>query len=229
MQRASPHPENGFTLLEALAALAVLAAIMGALAAVAGQWLPQWRHGFEAVQNADVVAQSLDRVVADLSGTVFVRLDPRMGPPLFRGDADAVIFVRAASGPGATPRLDYVRIGAAETPEGRETQRSRTAFKPGPLGPFRDAATVLRPPFRLSFAYLTPDGHWLTSWNAQPSLPVAVQLMVKNGSALVAATAFQLRTTTPVDAFATSDAGNAPPPDPNSPSNASPPQDPNPQ
>ncbi len=207
MPRASQNPEGGFTLLEALAGIAVLGAIMYALAAVAGQWLPQWRHGFDAVQNADIVAQSLDRLVADLSGTAFVRLDPRMGPPLFRGEADAVMFVRAASGPGATPRLDYVRIGAVETPEGRETQRTRAAFRPGPIGPFRDAATVLRPPFRLAFAYLTPDGRWVTSWNAEPSLPSAIRLTINNGAALVTSTAFLLRTTVGVDAFAPSDPG----------------------
>ena len=191
----APEAQSGFTLIEALAAVAIIAAILGALAGVSGQWLPNWRRGFEALQNADVIAQSLDRIVADLSSAEYARLDPKGSTPLFRGDADAVMFVRAASGPNAGPRLEYVRIGARSTKDGLETQRSRADFAPGPIGPFRDAATLLRPPFRLKFAYQQPNGGWASSWGGEPTLPRSIRLTVMNGAAVAAATAFLLKAT----------------------------------
>jgi general secretion pathway protein J len=191
--------DGGFTLLEALAAVAALAAILAGLGAVSGQWMPQWRHGFQLVQNDDLIAQALDRIVADLSRAQFVRLESGSGPPQFRGDASAVMFVREASGPEAAPRLEYVRIGAVATRQGLETQRSRAPFAPGPIAPLRDAATLLRPPFRLSFAYETLAGEWSSSWSAQKTLPRAVRLTVDNGGSQVAVTAFLLNTPTGPD------------------------------
>ena len=199
MRPEPPGGDNGFTLVEALASVAVMALILLTLGAVAGQWLPHWRHGFQAVQNADLIAQSLDRIVADIAAAEFAKLDKSSAPPLFRGEADAVMFVRAASGPGAGPRLEYVRIGTAVTPKGVETQRTRADFAPGPIGPFRNVATVLHPPFRLAFAYQAPDGHWAGSWSLAPTLPRAMRLTVNNGTAAVASTAFLLHTTSGPD------------------------------
>ena len=191
--------EAGFTLIEALAAVAIIAAILAALAMVSGQWLPNWRRGFEALQNADVIAQSLDRIVSDLSSAEYAKLDPNGGAPLFRGDADSVMFVRAASGPDAGPHLEYVRIGAAATLAGVETQRSHASFAPGPIGPFHDAATLLRPPFRLKFGYQQPNGEWASSWSGAPTLPRSIRLTVMNGAAVAAATAFLLKATSGPD------------------------------
>ena len=199
MTSAPRDAESGFTLLEAMAAVAITGVILGALGSVAGQWLPQWRHGFVALQNADDVAQTLDRLVGDISSAEFARLDPKAEATAFKGGADLVLFARASTGPNATPRLDYVRIGAVATPHGMETQRARAPFAPGPIGPFRDVVTVLRPPFRLSFAYEAADGHWTTSWSALPALPHAIRLTVKSGDVLVATTAFPVNTTSGPD------------------------------
>ena len=216
MTPAPQGHEGGFTLIEALASVAVMALILLTLAAVSGQWLPHWRHGFQAVQNADLIAQSLDRIAADISAAEFAKLDKGAAPPLFRGDADAVMFVRAASGPGAGPQLEYVRIGGSSTPQGLETQRTRADFAPGPIGPFRNAVSVLHPPFRLAFAYQAPDGRWAASWGGLPTLPRAMRLTVNKGGALVAATAFLLHTTSGPDLIAlqTPKAEEAPPPPP---------------
>jgi general secretion pathway protein J len=45
----------GFSLIEAMATLALTATIILALSSVAGQWLPNWRRGFVNVQRADLL------------------------------------------------------------------------------------------------------------------------------------------------------------------------------
>ena len=204
-------PQAGFTLLEALASVAVMAAILTGLAMVAGQWLPNWRHGFLALQNADLIGLSLDRIEEDVASAEYARLDGGQGAPLFRGEADAVTFVRQAIGPGATPRLEIVKIGETKTRQGLEVERSRASFAPGAIGAFRDATTLLRPPFRLAFAYSGPDGHWDAVWKGG-NLPRAVRLTVQTeGGAVVASTAFMLKVTAAPDIAArqlSNDPGN---------------------
>ena len=194
--KASRETNGGFTLLEALAGVAVTAAIVAALGAVAGQWLPNWRHGFLALQNADLIGLSLDRIVEDVSSAEYARLDSGAGAPLFRGEPGTVTFMRQAIGPGASPRLEIVRIGEIETARGFEVERARAPYAPGVLGTFADATTLLRPPFRLEFAYAGPDGQWRPAWGQGPLLPRAVRLTVRAASAaIVASTAFVLKVT----------------------------------
>ena len=204
--------DSGFTLLEALASVAVMASILTGLAMVAGQWLPNWRHGFVALQNADLIGLSLDRIEEDVASAEYARLDGGQGAPLFRGEADSVTFVRQAIGPGATPRLEIVKIGETKTKQGLEVERSRASFAPGAIGAFHDAATLLRPPFRLAFAYAGPEGLWNAVWKGA-NLPRAVRLTVQTESgAVVASTAFMLKVTAAPEI-----AARKPPDDPGNP------------
>lgn len=187
---------DGFTLLEALAAVAVTAAILSGLAAVAGQWLPHWRHGFTALQNADLIGLGLDRIGEDVSSAEYARLEGGKGPPLFRGADNSVVFARQEIGPGAAARLEIVRIGVAATASGDEVERAHTRFIPGASLTFGDATTLLRPPFHLAFAYAGPDGQWRGVWDGQPKLPRAVRLTVLGpGGAIVTSTAVALKVT----------------------------------
>jgi general secretion pathway protein J len=196
MKRPHREAESGFTLLEALASVAVVGLVLMAIGAVAGEWLPHWRHGFAAAENADLIAQALDRMAADLAAAEYAHLDPETDTPLFRGAVDAVAFVRSSSGPGASPGLEVIRIGAVSTPKGVETQRAHTKFAPGAIGAFRDGATLLRPPFRLALAYAGPDGHWLASWSGGKTLPRAVRLTVSGANGdTVASSAVSMKVT----------------------------------
>ena len=194
--KSPQDPQGGFTLLEALASVAVMAVILTGLAMIAGQWLPNWRHGFLALQNADLIGLSLDRIEEDVASAEYARLDAGPGPPLFHGEPDAVTFVRQAIGPGATPRLEIVKIGETTTRQGLEVERTHASFAPGAVGAFRDATTLLRPPFRLVFAYAGSDGRWGAEWSGSPKLPRAVRLTVQGpGGVPVASTAFELKVT----------------------------------
>jgi general secretion pathway protein J len=188
--------DDGFTLLEALAAVAITAAILAGLASIAGQWLPHWRHGFVALQNADLIGLGLGRIGEDVASAEYARLDAGQGAPLFRGEADSVVFARQEIGPGAAARLEIVRIGATATAAGDEVERAHARFAPGAPAAFRDPTTLLRPPFRLVFAYAGPDGRWRAAWGGQEKLPRAVRLTVLGpGGALVTSTAVALKVT----------------------------------
>ena len=51
--RRRSHGEAGFTLLEVLLATLLMTVILGALATVTAQWLPNWNRGIVRVQRAD--------------------------------------------------------------------------------------------------------------------------------------------------------------------------------
>jgi general secretion pathway protein J len=193
MKRA--RGDEGFTLLEAMASVAIMAAILSGLAVIAGQWLPNWRHGFAALQSADLVGLGLDRIMEDVASAEYAQFEGGEGKPLFRGEPDSVTFVRQAIGPGAGARLEVVRIKEAQTQAGLELQRSHASFAPGKVGVFRDSTALLRPPFRLSFAYAGADGQWRSRWGGGDKLPRVVQLTVKAGSGAVTSTAFLLKVT----------------------------------
>ncbi len=188
--------EEGFSLLEALAAVALTTVILTGLATIAGQWLPAWRHGFAALQAADRIGLALDRIADDVGGAEYARLDAKQGAPLFRGDADTVVFVRREIGPGAMSRLEIVRVGPAQTEAGQETQRAHARFVLGTPPVFADAVTLLAPPFRLVFAYAGEDGRWLSTWDDALKLPRAVRLTVLGkGGVTETSTAFSLKVT----------------------------------
>ena len=100
----------GFTLLEAMLAVALTAAIILALATVTAQWLPNWRRGFEGLQRADILSLGLERIVADISSAEYVTPSGGTPQPLFYGEALSVTFVRSALGPDASPHLELVRL-----------------------------------------------------------------------------------------------------------------------
>jgi len=57
----------GFTLLEALIAMALMAFILTALAAVTAQWMPSWNYGIARVQRSEDIALGLARLTTDLA------------------------------------------------------------------------------------------------------------------------------------------------------------------
>src|SRR5207237_2998473 len=58
---------GGFTLLEALVAVALMGVLLATLATVTAQWMPRWKAGFDRVERADLLGLGLDRIVADLA------------------------------------------------------------------------------------------------------------------------------------------------------------------
>jgi len=190
--------EQGFTLIEALAALALTGLVLAALATITAQWLPNWNRGFDRIQQSELVGISMQRIAADLAAAEYVPPNRDQEKPLFDGSALSVTFVRTALGPNAGVGLDIVRIGET-TDQGRlVTMRSRAAF--APLSPseqinFSDPVILLRPPFRLSFAYAGPDRVFRDSWQDANKLPAAIMLTVRDA---VSGRMLSVSTVTPV-------------------------------
>lgn len=206
MRRVKHDALGGFSLIEAMAAVALTATIVMALSSVTGQWLPNWRRGFIDLQRADLLGVGLERIVEDVSAAQYVTPSADAPAPLFEGDSSAVTFVRSAIGPNSSPHLEVVRIAETKDERGLALTRMRAAFAPTASGAstqslaFGDAVALVRAPFRVSFAYAGPDRIWVDSWRAQKRLPDAVRVTVRDVVAnrvLAASTATRMKVTAP--------------------------------
>jgi len=181
--------ERGFTLIEALAALALTGLVLSALATLTAQWLPNWNRGFERIQRSEAIGISMQRIAADLAAAEFVPANRATKKPLFEGSALSVSFVRTALGPNAGVGLDVVRLGEAADQGRLVTVRSRAPFVPLPPGVslneqirVSDPVVLLRPPFRISFAYAGPDRVFRDEWRDMDALPTAIMLTVRDAA-----------------------------------------------
>jgi len=210
MKRANSDSRiAGFSLIEAMATLALTATIILALSSISGQWLPNWRRGFVDLQRADLLGVGLERLVDDLSAAEYVTPGAGAPAPLFEGDASSVMFVRSAIGPDAYPHLEIVRFAESKDDRGLAMVRTRARFAPtaprppggrAPAIAFADPVTLIRAPFHISFAYAGPDRLWLPSWKGREQLPEAVRITVRDTIAnrvLAASTVAHIRVTAP--------------------------------
>lgn len=177
--------EDGFTLFEALVALALMGLIMGALASVTAQWLPSWNRGIIRAQRNEQVAVALDRLTADLSAADYVTRSDNL--PLFRGTEQGVMFVRSVLGPNGRPGLEIVRIAEINDKGSPVLVRMRAPFVLLQAGdprtdqiPFADPVVLLRMPYRISFAYADLDGKWAGRWLNSGELPMSVRFDIRD-------------------------------------------------
>ena len=169
----------GFTLLEALIAVALMGIIMGALATVTAQWLPNWSRGLLRVQRNEQLAIAFDRLVLDLGAAENVSATAS-GPPFFEGDESSVSFVRTTLGPNDRLGLQYVRYAETVNGAGRALSRARAPFAPLAAGSriaFADPVVLLQAPYRIVFAYAGLDGIWKNVWQGS-TLPRTIRLSV---------------------------------------------------
>lgn len=172
----------GFTLLELLIALSIVAALLVILMGGFRVGLAAWRQGedrAEAHQHLRSLAGLLSRSVA---GTFPYRIAPRpgAGPALqFQGEERQLAFVTVAPPfPVAVP-VAFTAVTLAY--EGGERPGLAVRQKPLPNSdPFAVATPVLVDPAvtELSFRYLRPGGEWEARWDsaAEGRLPQAVEI-----------------------------------------------------
>jgi general secretion pathway protein J len=179
--------EAGFTLIEALMALALTGLVLSALGTITAQWLPSWNRGLDRIQQSELIGIAMQRIAADLAAAEYVPAGRAGRKPLFDGSALSVTFVRTALGPNVGVGLDVVWIGETADQGGLVTLRTRAPFAPLPPGvspseqiQVADPVLLLRPPFRLSFAYAGPDRVFRDSWRDADKLPAAIMLTVRD-------------------------------------------------
>jgi general secretion pathway protein J len=178
--------ELGFTLIEALMALALTGLVLSALATVTAQWLPSWNRGIDRIQRSELVGIAMQRIATDLAAAEFVPASGDRRKPLFDGSALSVTFVRTALGPNTGVGLDVVRIAEGSDHGRFVTMRSRAPFGPLPAGGspteqihVADPVLLLGSPLRLSFSYAGPDRVFRDSWQDMDRLPAVIMITVR--------------------------------------------------
>lgn len=174
--------DAGFTLIEALAALALMGLILSFLSLITAQWLPAWSRTFDRLQRSEALMTAMDRIAADIAAAEIVRVRRRSKDVLFDGSDRTLTLVRNAIGPNAVPGLEIVRIGETTDRQGSAVVRSRAVFSPGITGvdPAAGAVVMLRAPYRVSFAYAAPDKIWKQAWHGSDMMPAAVLLTIED-------------------------------------------------
>ncbi|MCI0600765.1 MAG: prepilin-type N-terminal cleavage/methylation domain-containing protein [Beijerinckiaceae bacterium] len=205
--------ECGFTLLEALIAAALTGLVLTMIATVATPWMQSWKAGFGRTQNADLLGLGLDRLAADLGAAEFVSPGKEGTLPLFLGRAYSVTFVRSAIGPNAPAGLEIVRLAETDDARGRVLVRARIPFTPvvtakaidAGLIEFSNPVVLVRPPYRVSFAFAGNDRVWRDTWLDAIRLPEAVRITVhdaETGQILPVTTAALLNVNAPAECVA---------------------------
>ena len=187
--------EAGFTLIEVLLATLLMTLILGALATVTAQWLPNWNRGMAHVQRAERLAIGIERIAADLSVAEMMPINGDARQPLFEGAELSVTFVRTAVGPNTRPGLEIIRLIEKADDRGLALVRERASFAPMPVdAPIRfvDQVVLIRSPFRVSFSYAGSDQVWQREWRGQKQLPDMIRISVRDiasGQVLAVSTA----------------------------------------
>jgi len=177
--------EAGFTLIEVLMATLLMTVILGALATVTSQWLPNWNRGMARVQSSERLAMGLDRIVADLAVAKMMPINGDAKAPLFEGTELAVTFLRTAVGPNARPGLEIIRLIEKADSQGLAMVRERAPFAPMPSDAqirFADQVVLIRSPLRVSFSYAGPDQVWQPDWHGKTQLPDMVRVTVRDSA-----------------------------------------------
>jgi general secretion pathway protein J len=185
MRRAVASGEAGFTLIEVLMATLLMTVILGALATVTAQWLPNWNRGMARVQRAERLSIGLQRALADLSVAEMIPMNGDNKKPLFEGSELSVTMVRTAVGPNTRPGLEIIRLIEKADDQGLALVRERTPFNPMPSDAqirFSDQVVLLRAPFRVTFGYAGPDQVWQPIWRDQMQLPNMIKVTVRDGA-----------------------------------------------
>lgn len=198
----------GFTLLEALVAIALMAMILTSLATITAQWMPNWNRGMARVQGDEDLALGLDRFVADLAAAAFVPANRQTMKPYFEGTNQSIVFVRTALSPNVAPGLEIVHFAEVKGANGSALVRTRAPFVPAERANsreephFSDPVALIGAPYTVSLSYAGADRVWRDSWQQQLLLPHAVRLTVrdaKSGRALATSTATLLHVEMPAD------------------------------
>jgi general secretion pathway protein J len=177
--------EAGFTLIEVLMATLLMTVILGALATVTSQWLPNWNRGMARVQRAERLAMGLDRIVADLAVAEMMPVNGDAKTPLFEGSELAVTFLRTAVGPNARPGLEIIRLIEKADSQGLAMVRERAPFAPMPTDAqirFADQVVLIRSPLRVTFSYAGPSHVWQPDWRGQTDLPDMIRVTVRDSA-----------------------------------------------
>jgi prepilin-type N-terminal cleavage/methylation domain-containing protein len=191
----------GFTLIEILAALALVSSIVVGASALLHHVVRYYDHGTRGVDEAERFALAMERLSRDFSAARFVAATPK-GPIAFDGEREKIVFV-SGSAVGARAMIEEVLTFSTE-PAGEGTtalMRRRAAWPGSRAGLYRETArdpvALLRGRYEISFSYARLDANgglsWSDKWKDRDELPRLVRLSLRDsetGANLVAGAEF---------------------------------------
>jgi len=175
---AKRRSDAGFTLIEALAALAIAGAIFAVIAEFAGRTLRNWNRGEATIAVMEMLTRGLGRMQTDLASAVPMTPPGTDGTTVyFAGDASNLRFV-AATGFGAGNRgLELLNFTATPDNDDLLLVRRRGPVL-NPPAPKRDPVVLMRGRIQVRFAYRDGEGKIFKTWASRPDLPAAVLVQV---------------------------------------------------
>lgn len=170
----------GFTLIEALASLALATMLFGGLALYTGTWLRHWQGMIARGGQEDTVSVILDRMVEDLEaaqpgypnseGAATIR---------FTGQSDKITFVRPALGYEPRAGLDDITYSMGRAGADEALIRARRDQRKGDDG---EDLPLVRGDLKLSFSYAGPDGRLSPEWTSTNRMPSLVRIEISGSS-----------------------------------------------
>jgi prepilin-type N-terminal cleavage/methylation domain-containing protein len=210
-QIASAAPQadrhQGFTLVEALAALAISAAIMLLLSEMAGQALRNWNRNATTIASTDMLTTGVGRLALDLAHTLPIP-DPKSRPEqlLFRGTSKALVLsVVSGLGPGEHG-MELVAVTVVTGPRESVLVRRRTRFD-GAMSELGDPVILLRGAFDMHFTYHGHAGERVADWSGRQTLPRAVELVFSGRDDSPPSVVLPMAASFPADCIGASAAG----------------------
>ncbi|MBO0763981.1 MAG: prepilin-type N-terminal cleavage/methylation domain-containing protein [Hyphomicrobiaceae bacterium] len=212
---AAARTAAGFTLVEVLAALAIVSVLLLGSAALVRQVALTFDRGTRSVTEGERLVLAVDRLAADFASARFVMRTVEGGR--------VAAFSAARAGSETPARVAFVAAGNVTSgPQGEElvsltVERDgdltrlvrRRAGWPGPRASFEEALpqdpVILfegKVDIAFAFARLTPDGDlaWYDAWINEPTLPRYVRLIVRDrttGADLLGEASFTVRANAP--------------------------------
>lgn len=180
--RPASYRSSGFTLLELIIALSIVAALLAIAFGGLRVAIASWRQGesrAEAHQHVRGLASVLAHAVEGAAPYRGARGEAPETVVLFRGSESSLEFVtRAAPYPFAIPiAFTAVTLGVEEGDSSGLIVKQRALPN---RNPFTDAETKLRDPTvnRLTFRYLDSTGEWRDSWDGptEQEIPQAIEI-----------------------------------------------------
>jgi prepilin-type N-terminal cleavage/methylation domain-containing protein len=181
--------QGGFTLIEALAALAISSVIITATVTLLHSVARNFDRGTRGVDAADSVMLATERLASDFGSARYVVWMTANGPALaFKGESARIAFVGSRDD-GYGSRSDEMVTFSIERSDGVTRLVRRRAAWSGPdivvdrLSP-QDAVVLIEGNLDISFVFgrVVPDRGliWSTAWIDVTALPRFVRLIVRD-------------------------------------------------